>query len=279
VEVPIHVVPTGVSLEEFSGGDGRAFRRRHRIPPRAPLLGHVGRLAPEKNLAFLAEAAAVALEQLPQAWLAVAGSGASEGRMRHIFDAHGVADRVVFAGVCKGDELLNAYRAMDVFLFASRTETQGMVLVEALSTGCPVVAVDAPGAREVVRDGENGRLLETEDIDRFAAAAVELAGMDEPQRRLLRQRARQSAEPFDTGCCVDKTLRIYEGVLGQPSRGLDDLKTGHFAKLLRLLKREWELWSERIHSAGQAVADDQLGTVNPIDAHRHTQDADDAQGS
>jgi glycosyltransferase involved in cell wall biosynthesis len=159
VRVPVHVVPTGVHLEDFAGGSGKGFRAILAIPESAFLVGHVGRLAPEKNPGFLAGAVARFLVQMPSAYAVIVGGGPSISGMREDLQRPGLAERVHFVGVLHGLFLVSAYKAMDGFAFASLSETQGMVLTEAMAAGVPVVAVSAPGVDEVVRDGANGRLL------------------------------------------------------------------------------------------------------------------------
>ena len=89
----------------------------------------------------------------------IAGSGPLEPTIKDIFKEQGVAKRLHFAGVLKGQDLVDCYHAMTIYAFASVSETQGIVLVEAMAAGIPVVAMDAPGVREVVKDGYNGRLI------------------------------------------------------------------------------------------------------------------------
>ncbi|MFO8007411.1 MAG: glycosyltransferase [Candidatus Brocadiia bacterium] len=151
VQTPIEAIPTGVDLEEYADGDGRAARDKLGIPREAFLCGTVSRLAPEKNVGFLCAAVARFLERNQEAHFLVVGYGPSERDMQDTVAQKGVGERCHFAGKTTGQELVDAYHAMDAFTFASQTETQGMVLVEALAAGCPLVALDAPGAREVVQ--------------------------------------------------------------------------------------------------------------------------------
>ncbi|HEX6199264.1 MAG TPA: glycosyltransferase, partial [Thermoanaerobaculia bacterium] len=149
VTAPIRVIPTGVDLAGFAAGDGTAFRAAHGIPADALVVGHVGRLAPEKNLGFLARAVARLLEARPGARFLVVGDGPARETVTEELVRRGLGERLHAVGVLGGAELVSAYRAMDVFAFASHSETQGMVLTEAMAAGVPVVAVDASGVREV----------------------------------------------------------------------------------------------------------------------------------
>src|SRR5690606_4004760 len=98
VEVPIRVVPTGIDVGSFASGSGARFRRKLKLPGDAFVVGHVGRLAPEKTLAYLAEAVALFVKRTPNARFLVVGGGPSEDTLREVFAKHGVADRLVLAG-------------------------------------------------------------------------------------------------------------------------------------------------------------------------------------
>jgi len=160
VKANIAVIPTGVVPAQFCNGDGLLIRKAQGIPELAAIVGHVGRLAPEKNLDYLSSALAVFLADHGDAHALIVGDGPSRAGMMQTLVAGGVAGRAHFTGVLRETKLADAYAAMDVFAFASFSETQGLVLIEAMMAGVPVVALDAPGVREVVIDGRNGRLLD-----------------------------------------------------------------------------------------------------------------------
>jgi len=152
VRSPVDVVPTGVDLAFFGSGQGQRFRRKHRIPEDAVVAGHLGRLAPEKNLTYLAHALVQVVAERPAARFLVVGAGPSSEAIQACFDDQGFANRLIMAGELSGQALVDAYDAMDLFVFASQSETQGMVLAEAMAAGKPVIALDASGVREVVSD-------------------------------------------------------------------------------------------------------------------------------
>jgi 1,2-diacylglycerol 3-alpha-glucosyltransferase len=208
VRTPIAVVPTGVDLERFCPGDAAAARAALGLPLAAPLLLYVGRLDREKSvdrilLAFDRIAAVV-----PGARLVLVGQGTEAERLRRRAAALPVGDRIAFLGVRPHDALPACYRAADVFLFASETETQGLVLAEAAACGLPAAAVSAPGCDEVVRDGQTG-LLTKSDPAALAEAAIALL-VDPALRETMRRRARETAErEFDVRLQIDRTLAVY----------------------------------------------------------------------
>ena len=240
VGVPVHVVPTGVRLEDFEKGSVNGFRAIMGLPENAFVVGHVGRLAPEKNLDFLADAVARFLAETPSAHALIVGGGPSMPAMRAALQGPSLKPRVHFAGVLHGLFLVSAYKSMDAFAFASLTETQGMVLVEAMAAGVPVVALSAPGVDEVVRDGINGRLLRNADPGALAAALSEIAALSIEQRQLLRHGARQTAAAYSLTRTADAAIKVYEALLKRP-RAPEREAHDAWQRTLRLLRSEWDL--------------------------------------
>jgi 1,2-diacylglycerol 3-alpha-glucosyltransferase len=251
VETPVSIVPTGVDMQRFGNGDGRRFRRCMGIPQKAFVAGYVGRLAPEKNLSFLAQAMRKYVARRKTAQFLVVGSGPSEDEIREVFDEKGLGGRLYFAGSLDGQDLVDAYHAMDVFVFASYTETQGMVLTEAMAAGKPVVALDAPGVREVVKDRCNGRLLKRRNISEFAAAVAEIASISPRRRERLKQAAYETAERFSMDRCACRLLEVYRRALRQKPPGPRDEGVWHQAA--EEIKAEWELLKNMAEAVSHAM--------------------------
>jgi glycosyltransferase involved in cell wall biosynthesis len=256
VTAPIAVVPTGVEVERYATGDGRGFRAAFGIPDDAFVVGHVGRLAPEKNLEFLAEAVTAFLGGEPRAHFLLIGKGPSEPVIEAVFARAGLAERLHRAGILEAQGLADAYHAMDVFAFASKSETQGMVLTEAMAAGVPVVALDAPGARETVRDGENGRLLEEETVEAFRAALAWVAGLPEERRLGLRQSCRETGDAFSMDRCAGKALALYRELLdrAEGARREDDAP---WTGIVNLIQAEWYLLSGKAQALGAALTENE----------------------
>ena len=247
----IDVVPTGVNLEKFARGSGAGFRAAMDIPENAFVVGHVGRLAPEKNLEFLAKAITGFLKTENRAHFLVVGRGPSENTIREVFSREGMADRVHTPGVLKHPLLASGYRAMDVFAFASKSETQGMVLTEAMAAGVPVVALDAPGPREVVLDHHNGRLLYSETVEEFLSALQWVASLPSEQMQQLKQIAQNTAEKFSMGHCANKALALYENISGNEFVHKHE-EYNAWTATLRLIKTEWNVLKAVAGAAGAA---------------------------
>lgn len=258
VTAPVDVVPTGVSPERFGRGNGDACRKVSRIPPDAFVVGHVGRLALEKNLAFLTEAVVRFLVDRPNAHFMVVGSGDAEPDIHRMIERAGVADRLHSLGSLDHPALADAYAAMDVFAFASTSETQGMVLTEAMAAGVPVVALDAPGAREVVVDGRNGRLLSDQDVEAFAAALAMIESAGPGQRERLTAAAHTTAAAFSIERSAETALSIYERLRGIRRRH-DGEPYDTWDAVLRLIEAEWNLLAGLADAAGSALVSDAKG--------------------
>ncbi len=208
VRVPIAVVPTGVDLTRFRPADGAEARRDLGLGVAGPVVLYVGRLDPEKSVSRVLLAFDRIASVVPDARLVLVGQGTEaerlHGQARHL----AARDRITFLGVRAHHALPQCYQAADLFLFASETETQGLVLAEAAASGLPAVAVSAPGADEVVRDGDTG-LLTKNDAASLAEAAVGLL-LDGARRRGMAERARLVAErDFDVRLQIERTLAVY----------------------------------------------------------------------
>lgn len=154
VTVPMQVLPTGIPLAQFAGGDGLAFRAAHGIAPERPVALFVGRVAHEKNIAFLFDALRHAHRQQPDILLVVAGEGPAMGELQARVSELGLNDAVRFIGYLDRQRgLPDCYAAANVFAFASRTETQGLVLLEAMAAGLPVVALSEMGTADILDSG------------------------------------------------------------------------------------------------------------------------------
>jgi len=268
VKTPVIVIPTGVDIERFSREDGSVLRAELGIPSDALVIGYVGRLAPEKNLEFWAAAAVEFIRQSRRNHALIVGSGPSRKNVEDIFMKADVGDRLHCAGVLTGDRLVSAYQAMDIFVFTSKSETQGMVLVEAMAAGVPVVALDAPGVREVIRDTVNGRLIEEEGIEPFVQALSSIALIlmpgDDEKCHFMREAAKSTSREFSTARSADKALELYQHILDM-ERTTDMKRTTvrkehHvLSSILRRIEEEWSIWSNRLSAAGKAVLGSSTG--------------------
>jgi glycosyltransferase involved in cell wall biosynthesis len=184
IRTPATVIPTGIHLAEFTAGDGAAFRARHGIGSTQPTLVTVSRLAQEKNIVFLLEVARRLLDEFPDLCFIVAGEGPDAARLKQRALELGLGEHVRFFGnLDRRTTLLDCYRAGDVFVFASPTETQGLVLIEAMALGVPIVSTAVMGTATVLEHAGSAR-VSAEDVTEFAAHAATLLRAPELRAQL-----------------------------------------------------------------------------------------------
>ncbi len=208
VTARVEVVPTaGFDLERFTRLDPSWVRPRFGIPPGAPLVITVGRLAREKRFDVLLSAFSMAAGGTPARLLVVGGGPQAEGLRRAAAD-RGVGGQVIFAGPLDHDRVLDCYAAADLFAFSSPTETQGLVVVEAMAAGLAVAAVGAGGVSEVVSDGETG-LLTGLDAGALGAAIGRLLG-DQELRGRLSAAGRAAARAYAIETIARQLVELYQ---------------------------------------------------------------------
>ncbi len=253
VSTPVTVIPTGINPAMFRQGNGSRLRTRLGIPTDAFIVGHVGRLAPEKNLEYQAHALGIFMERHIGSHIIVAGHGPSAETLQQILSEAGLAARMHLLGTVEGKELAEVYAAMNVFAFCSHSETQGLVLAEAMAAGVPVVALDAPGAREIVQDGQNGRLLADDTrIDQFADALQWVASRSKSQSASLHRAARLTSRGFTREEFARKIVDLYACQLATQPSG-KSLQESTWQKTARELGNEWHIIRNIAHAVGKAV--------------------------
>ena len=180
VTAPVQVIPTGLPADRFRRGDGARFRQRQGLPDDRPLLLYVGRVAHEKNIEFLIDSFLEVRRGRPDALLVIAGEGPARDALAAQVGRLGLTRDVAFVGYLDREQTLaDCYAAAAVFVFASRTETQGLVLLEAMAQACPVVSTAHLGTASILQPGCGARVAPDEPVA-FAQAVLEL--LDDPER-------------------------------------------------------------------------------------------------
>ncbi|MFI4914523.1 MAG: glycosyltransferase [Steroidobacterales bacterium] len=211
VRTRLQVVPTGLPADRFVPGDGARFRAAHGIAPDRPLLLYVGRVAHEKNIEFLLQSFVEVLRARPDALLAIAGEGPAREGLRERAVALGIAQAVVFIGYLdRAQGLADCYAAGDVFVFASRTETQGLVLLEALAQGRPVVSTAYLGTASILQPG-CGAHIAPEKPEVFATAVLNILE-DHVRAARLSAQARSYAQSWASTQMAQRLAQLYREV-------------------------------------------------------------------
>lgn len=202
---PIYALPFGIDEQEFSHEVKRDIRSELNLPTEDLLL-YAGRLGIEKNLDFLLRAFRHLLSLRQSARLIIAGDGPHRQFLERYAGSLGIAPFVTFTGFLKRSDLIDLYK-QTLFVFASKTETQGIVVVEAMMAGAAVVAVKAMGPQDMIASGETG-ILVAEREDEFAQACLRLL-QNGSERQKMGEAARQWARANSSQASTKKLLEIY----------------------------------------------------------------------
>ncbi len=214
------VIPTGIDVASIRRLPRADPHRLAGWPADSVVAASLGRLAPEKSVGLLLDAFELAAAAAPALRLLLIGGGPSEARLRARVASGPLSGRVHLTGHLPRSEALTLLGGADLFAFASRTETQGLVLAEALARGLPVVALDGPAIRDTVRDGADGLVVPADPArdrrQRLGDALAALAG-DSPRRARLAQEAARGADRFDVALRTRQMVDLYR-ILGSETR-------------------------------------------------------------
>jgi glycosyltransferase involved in cell wall biosynthesis len=212
VRVPMHVVPTGIPLAQFAAGDGGAFRAAQGISGERRVLLFVGRVAFEKNIDFLLRALERAVAAIPDLLLIIAGEGPALASLKRLAARLKLQNNTLFVGYLdRRGALLDCYRAADAFVFASRTETQGLVLLEAMALGLPVISTAVMGTRDIVGPKRGALVPEDNETD-FAEHMVRLM-RDGDLRTTLAAEGRVYVREWHADALARKLAATYQDVV------------------------------------------------------------------
>jgi glycosyltransferase involved in cell wall biosynthesis len=214
----VEVVPTGIETDEFNAADIGWLRRQYGIGKKVKILLHVGRLGKEKNISFLLQAYRQLRLQNPETCFVIVGDGPERERLKQEVRHLDLEASVLFTGLLPRSHVIDSYAGADLLIFASITETQGLVLGEAKAAGLPAVAVSALGAAEMVNDGVDGYL--TPLSLPFFTEKVQQLLENEPLRRTMAQRARLEADKISALNMARKLADVYETATGCRSGSL-----------------------------------------------------------
>lgn len=213
VTSPVMTSATGIRIDKFKKCDGAAFRSREGIDPKAVLLLFMGRVGDEKNIPFLFDVLKKVQAALPKKKikLIVAGEGPAEKTVRRAAKKKGVEKDIIWFGYFNDSDWADCYAAADIFTFASVTETQGLVVSEAMAAATPVVAVNRMGVSEVMA-GDRGGFLCEPDLDKFSALVVKLL----TQKKLMAEKTSEAlawAKKWSAPIMAKSLLKKYEDTI------------------------------------------------------------------
>lgn len=209
VTTPAEVLPTGIEEHCFTLGNAEKFKQQHNIPSDRPILVHVGRVAHEKNIGFLLESLVLIKAQVPNVLMLIAGEGPALSALKTKVKKLELTENVLFIGYLERQhELPACYRTGDLFIFASRTETQGLVLLEAMAQGVPAVSTAVMGTKDIINPEKGARRAE-ENAEQFAQTVINL--LEDPAvRKQLSEEAVAFARGWSAPVLTEQLVRLYE---------------------------------------------------------------------
>lgn len=212
ITTPTEVIPTGIAPASFVAGDRTAFRQKYGIAQDRPVLLFLGRVAFEKNIEFLLKVVSEVRKTIPDVLFVIAGEGPALNSLEQDVKAMELTANVLFIGYLdRHTELNSCYRCADLFIFASRTETQGLVLLEAMAQGTPVVSTAELGTRDVLREGL-GVWIAKEELSDFSDKVVRMLP-DAEARNKLGLAGRDYAQCWSARRQAERMLAFYRAVL------------------------------------------------------------------
>jgi hypothetical protein len=217
VKVPLEIIPTGITPSEFDGVDRLRENRTSKCLDRFPelvgkrILLAAGRVGWEKNLAFLIHVLGRLVPEFPDVILMVVGDGPYRKPLERLAKQRGLNAQVVFTGFVPKMDMKEVYAIADVLVFASKVETQGLVTIEAMYCGVPVVAIGEMGTREVMQ-GDNGGFMVKDDLDDFTEKTRRLLG-DAALHRVKSLEAKRHAADWTIEAFAAKLLRLYRSLV------------------------------------------------------------------
>ncbi|MBR3264203.1 glycosyltransferase [Candidatus Saccharibacteria bacterium] len=208
-KVSVEALSNGVDLAEFRPGKPRAdILRKYNIDMKKPRVLYVGRVDPEKSIEKVVEAFCLVLLRVPEAEMLIVGDGIARAGLEELAAEKGIAEKVRFLGRVMPPDLQQVYKTGTLFATASKTETQGIVLIEAAAIGLPLVAVDAGAVRELCQNRKNGLLCRPDDIKQMARAMVKILSNKDLQEK-YRAGSLEVAKKHDINHTLSRFEEIY----------------------------------------------------------------------
>ena len=212
-KVPVEALSNGIDLSRFTPGKAPAeIYERYGIPKNKPIVLYVGRVDPEKSLEVLIKAFNLVLLKNPEAHLVVVGDGASRNDLEKLSEKLGIEKRTHFLGRVVGNDLPMIYRTGKLFVITSKTETQSIVVMEAMASGLPVVAVQAGAIPELVKNGKTGYLCQPDDPTAVSRAIVRLLKNDSLRQKCAKT-ALKNIQTHDIAYTLTRFEEIYKDVV------------------------------------------------------------------
>ncbi|MBQ9684170.1 glycosyltransferase [Candidatus Saccharibacteria bacterium] len=219
-KVPVEALSNGIDLSRFTKGPAsEEIYKKYAIPKNVPIILYVGRIDPEKSLDILVNSFKKLIKEAPKAHLVMVGDGTAREKLEKMIKRKKLGSQTHFIGRVIGDDLSQIYRTGTVFVITSKTETQSIVLMEAMASGLPAIAVNAGAVTELVKDGENGFIFEPDDTAGIASGINTIISNKELREKMSKN-ALKMITKHDINYTLSRFEKIYNNVLRSRSKQL-----------------------------------------------------------
>lgn len=219
-KVPVEALSNGIDLSRFTKGPAsEEIYKKYAIPKNVPIILYVGRIDPEKSLDILVNSFKKLIKEAPKAHLVMVGDGTAREKLEKMIKRKKLDSQTHFIGRVIGDDLSQIYRTGTVFVITSKTETQSIVLMEAMASGLPAIAVNAGAVTELVKDGENGFIFEPDDTAGIASGINTIISNKELREKMSKNALKMIAK-HDINYTLSRFEKIYNNVLRSRSKQL-----------------------------------------------------------
>ncbi|MBR5418808.1 glycosyltransferase [Candidatus Saccharibacteria bacterium] len=219
-KVPVEALSNGIDLSRFAKGRAnKEIYEKYKIPQNKPIVLYVGRVDPEKSLDVLTEAFVKVHQKVNDAHFVVVGDGTARQKLETIIKKAGLTKHAHFLGRVVGNDLPQLYRTGTVFAITSKTETQSIVLMEAMASGLPCVAVKAGAVHELVKNNKNGFLCEPDDINGVARGIEKILTNKNTRDKMSKESIARAAK-HDISHTLTRMEEIYQIVLDNREKEL-----------------------------------------------------------
>ena len=234
----VHIIPTGIEVEKFYKENTdpaklEEIRKKHGLNKGDFVILYVGRLGQEKSVDVLIEAHQELAREY-KAKLLIVGDGPDMDTYKNLVHKLKIDDNVIFTGKVPWTEVTLYYQIADIFATASKSETQGLTVIEAMAASLPVVAVDDESFRNVIVDGLNGHLFDTKkEYKKYVKSFI-----DEPSKlQQFSKQARINADTYSSKYFAERVLDVYRlAIGGDASEEKNSVKNGFKATLKGIFK-------------------------------------------
>lgn len=208
-------IPTGVESSYFENPDRYSVRKKLGVKDNQKLIMSISRLTEEKNVIFLLRAIINVLKYDTELVFIFGGDGYLKKDMQEIVEKSGMAKRVIFPGIIEKDDIKNYLAATDIFVYASKSETQGTIITEAMYSSLPIVTVDATGSRSLIENRKTGILVPEDEKseEEFSKAVNELVKNEELAKKLGKNAKIAADTKYTSEVCADRMLEVYKDTI------------------------------------------------------------------